>query len=69
MANKWGGTWATFWGASWDFAVGALGVDEPRSGGTWFNSQADRDRLLKEDEGILNFVTTFVTSGIADGQS
>jgi hypothetical protein len=31
-------------------------------------AQKNRDRLLKEDENILNFVTIFVASGIADGQ-
>lgn len=32
------------------------------AGKTWFNSQADRDRLLRGDEDILTFITTLVTS-------
>jgi hypothetical protein len=35
----------------------------------WLKSQKERDKLLKDDDEILTFITTFVTSGIADGQS
>ena len=31
---------------------------------TWLKSQSERDKLLKEDDDVLSFVTTFVTTGV-----
>ncbi len=36
-------------------------------GRTWAKSQADRERLLKEDKEIIAIVTTLVTSGVLNG--
>ena len=33
----------------------------------WLKSQAERDKLLRDDEDLLNLVTTMVTSGQLDG--
>lgn len=33
----------------------------------WLNSQKKRDKLLRDDEDILNFVTTLVTSDMING--
>ena len=35
----------------------------------WLKSQRERDRLLREDEDLLAFVTTVVTQGVLDGTS
>lgn len=35
----------------------------------WLKSQTKRNRLLKEDDDILTFVTTVVTQGTLDGSS
>ena len=36
---------------------------------TWLASQAERDRLLRDDEDMLNLITTLVTTGMIDGTS
>jgi len=33
----------------------------------WIKSQAERDKLLRDDEDILTFVTTLVTSDMING--
>lgn len=42
----------------------ALLVNLPEYGGReWLKSQAERDRLLKEDEDLIKIITTLVTVG------
>ncbi len=44
-----------------------VAVEENFGGSTWLASQAKRDKLLRDDEDILNVIVTMVTSGILDG--
>lgn len=45
-------------------AEGEAVADDNYGDSTWLRSQADRDRILKDGDEIINLVINMVTSGV-----